>query len=153
MSANPVAAWADRYFEQPEMMTEAEVEAVPVVRETHGGKLQQEILTGPHRMLADGQLSFAARPGAGPYDYLLSKLGACTSMTIRLYADFEKLPLENVSVRLSHGNIHSKGCGTCDTKVDLVDRLDRAVALEGPLDPEQRKRLMEIADRGRGAGR
>jgi putative redox protein len=68
-------------------------------------------------------------------------------MTIRLYADFKKLPLENVSVRLSHSKIHAKDCETCDTKVSTLDQIDRGITLEGPLDDEQRKRLMEIADK------
>ena len=67
-------------------------------------------------------------------------------MTVRLYADFKKLPLENVSVRLSHGKIHAKDCETCDPKVSMLDHIDRAITLEGPLDDEQRKWLMEIAD-------
>jgi uncharacterized OsmC-like protein/alpha/beta superfamily hydrolase len=147
--ANVIAAWADRYLDQPETMTEAEVEAGLVfVRETHGGKFQQEILTGPHHLLADEPVKVRGLgSGPGPYDFLLAGLGACTSMTIRLYADFKKLPLENVSVRLSHGKIHAKDCETCDTKVSTLDHIDRAITLEGPLDDEQRKRLMEIADK------
>ena len=102
--ANVIAAWAERYLDQPEIMTEAEVEAgLVLVRETHGGKFQQEILTGPHRLLADEPEKLGGlNSGPGPYDFLLAGLGACTSMTIRLYADFKKIPLENVSVRLSH---------------------------------------------------
>ncbi len=75
--ANVIAAWADRYFEQPEIMTEAEVEAgLVLVRETHGGKFQQEILTGPHRMLPTSRSSSAgSNSGPGPYDYLLAGLG------------------------------------------------------------------------------
>ena len=75
--ANVIAAWADRYFEQPEIMTEAEVEAgLVLVRETHGGKFQQEILTGPHRMLADEPVKLGGlNSGPGPYDYLLAGLG------------------------------------------------------------------------------
>jgi uncharacterized OsmC-like protein/alpha/beta superfamily hydrolase len=135
--ANVIAAWAERYLDQAEAMTEAEVEAgLVLVRETHGGKFQQEILTGPHHLLADE-----------PANFLLAGLGACTSMTIRLYAEFKKLPLENVSVRLSHGKIHAKDCETCDSKVGMLDHIDRAITLEGPLDEEQRKRLMEIADK------
>jgi uncharacterized OsmC-like protein/alpha/beta superfamily hydrolase len=147
--ANVIAAWADRYLDQPETMTEAEVEAGLVfVRETHGGKFQQEILTGPHHLLADEPVKVGGLgSGPGPYDFLLAGLGACTSMTIRLYADFKKLPLENVSVRLSHGKIHAKDCETCDTKVSTLDHIDRAITLEGPLDDKQRKRLMEIADK------
>jgi uncharacterized OsmC-like protein len=86
--------------------------------------------------------------GPGPYDFLLAALGACTSMTIRLYADFKKLPLTNVSVRLNHEKkIHTKDCEDCENKVTKVDHIDRAITLEGPLDAEQRKKLMEIADK------
>lgn len=147
--ANVIAAWAERYLDRPEIMTEAEVEAgLVLVRETHGGKFQQEILTGPHRLLADEPVKLGGLDsGPGPYDFLLAGLGACTSMTIRLYADFKKLPLENVSVRLSHGKIHAKDCETCESKVSMVDRIDRAITLEGPLDTDQRKKLMEIADK------
>ena len=147
--ANVIAAWAERYLDQPETMTEAEVEAgLVLVRETHGGKFQQEILTGPHHLLADEPVKLGGLgSGPGPYDFLLAGLGACTSMTIRLYADFKKLPLESVSVRLSHGKVHVRDCESCDTKVSILDHIDRAITLEGPLDDEQRKRLMEIADK------
>ena len=148
--ANVIAAWAERYLDQPEIMTEGQVlEGLVLVRETHGGKFQQEILTGPHRLLADEPVELGGLDsGPGPYDFLLAGLGACTSMTIRLYADFKKIPLENVSVRLNHEKkIHTKDCEDCENKVTKVDHIDRAITLEGPLDAEQRKRLMEIADK------
>ncbi len=147
--ANVIAAWAERYLDAPETMSEAEVEAgLVLVRETHGGKFQQEILTGPHRLFADEPVKQGGLDsGPGPYDFLLAGLGACTSMTIRLYADFKKLPLDNVSVRLGHGKIHAKDCETCDTKISMVDHIERTITLEGALDAEQRKRLMEIADK------
>jgi uncharacterized OsmC-like protein/pimeloyl-ACP methyl ester carboxylesterase len=148
--ANVIAAWAERYLDKPETMTEAEVEAgLVLVRETHGGKFQQEILTGRHRLLADEPVKLGGLDsGPGPYDFLLAALGACTSMTIRLYADFKKLPLTNVSVRLNHEKkIHTKDCEDCENKVTKVDHIDRAITLEGPLDAEQRKKLMEIADK------
>jgi uncharacterized OsmC-like protein/alpha/beta superfamily hydrolase len=145
--ANVIAAWAGRYLEQPETVTEADSGLV-LVRETHGGKFQQEILTGPHHLLADEPVKLGGLDsGPGPYDYLLAGLGACTSMTIRLYADFKKIPLDNVSVRLSHGKVHVKDCETCDTKVSMLDHIDRAITLEGNLDAEQRRKLMEIADK------
>jgi putative redox protein len=147
--ANVIAAWAERYLDQPEVMTEAEVDVgLVLVRETHGGKFQQEILTGPHRLLADEPEKLGGlNSGPGPYDYLLAGLGACTSMTIRLYADFKKIPLDNVSVRLSHGKIHAKDCETCDVKTNMVDHIDRAITLEGALSADDRKKLMEIADK------
>jgi uncharacterized OsmC-like protein/pimeloyl-ACP methyl ester carboxylesterase len=147
--ANVIAAWAERYLDAPETMSEAEVEAgLVLVRETHGGKFQQEILIGPHRLLADEPVKQGGlESGPGPYDFLLAGLGACTSMTVRLYADFKKIPLDNVSVRLSHGKIHAKDCATCETKVSMVDHIERAITLEGSLDAGQRMRLMEIADK------
>jgi putative redox protein len=148
--ANVIAAWAERYLDQPEIMTEAEVEeGLVLVRETHGGKFQQEILSGPHRLLADEPIKLGGLDsGPGPYDFLLAGLGACTSMTIRLYADFKKIPLENVSVRLNHEKkIHTKDCEDCENKVSKVDHIDRFITLEGPLDAGQRKKLMEIADK------
>jgi putative redox protein len=148
--ANVIAAWAERYLDQPEIMTEAEVEeGLVMVRETHGGKFQQEILTGPHRLLAYEPVKLGGLDsGPGPYDFLLAGLGACTSMTIRLYAEFKKIPLENVSVRLNHEKkIHTKDCENCENKVTKVDHIDRFITLEGPLDAGQRKKLMEIADK------
>jgi len=148
--ANVIAAWADRYLERPEIMTEAEVEeGLVLVRETHGGKFQQEILTGPHRLLADEPEKLGGlNSGPGPYDFLLAGLGACTSMTIRLYAEFKKIPLANVSVRLNHEKkIHTKDCEDCADKVTKVDHIERAITLEGPLDAAQRAKLMEIADK------
>jgi len=148
--ANVIAAWAERYLDAPATMTEAEVEAgLVLVRETHGGKFQQEILSGPHRLFADEPVKLGGLDsGPGPYDFLLAGLGACTSMTIRLYADFKKIPLDNVSVRLSHEKkIHSQDCANCDTKFTKVDHIERAITLEGTLDAEQRKKLMDIADK------
>ncbi|HMF23903.1 MAG TPA: bifunctional alpha/beta hydrolase/OsmC family protein [Pseudolabrys sp.] len=148
--ANVIAAWVERHLGKPEIMTEAEVEAgLVLVRETHGGKFQQEILTGPHHLLADEPVKLGGLDsGPGPYDFLLAGLGACTSMTIRLYADLKKIPLENVSVRLNHEKkIHAKDCEDCDTKVTRVDHIDCSITLEGPLDAAQRKRLMEIAEK------
>jgi putative redox protein len=147
--ANVLAAWVARYLDQAPERDDAEIETGTVlVRETHGGKFQQEIVSGPHRLLADEPVKQGGLDsGPGPYDFVLAGLGACTSMTIRLYADFKKMPLENVSVRLSHDKIHVQDCETCDTKVAMVDHIERAITLEGPLDAEQRKKLMEIAEK------
>ena len=147
--ANVIAAWAERYLDAPAAMAQTEAETGTVlVRETGGGKFQQEILSGPHRFLADEPVKVGGLDsGPGPYDLLLAGLGACTSMTLRLYADLKKLPLERVSVRLSHNRIHAEDCLNCETKEGMVDRIERAITLEGALDATQRQRLMEIADK------
>lgn len=147
--ANVITAWAERYIERPAERGDEQIEVGTVlVRETGNGKFQQEVLSGPHRFLADEPVKVGGLDsGPGPYDLLLAGLGACTSMTLRLYAGHKKLPLERVSVRLMHNRIHVEDCLNCETKEGMVDRVDRNITMEGPLDTEQRKRLLEIADK------
>jgi putative redox protein len=147
--ANVIAAWAERYLDHPVERSEVQIETGTVlVRETGNGKFQQEILSGPHRFLADEPVKVGGLDsGPGPYDLLLAGLGACTSMTLRLYADNKKLPLKRVSVRLTHNKIHAEDCLNCETREGMVDRIDRNITIEGPLDAGQRKRLLEIADK------
>jgi uncharacterized OsmC-like protein/esterase/lipase len=147
--ANLIAAWAERYLDVPASVAKAQSEAgVVVVRETGGGKFQQEIMSGPHRFLADEPVSVGGLDsGPGPYDLLLASLGACTSMTVRLYAERKALPLERVTVRLTHVKIHAEDCENCESKTGMIDRIDRTITFEGDLDVETRKRLLEIADK------
>jgi uncharacterized OsmC-like protein len=143
-----IAAWVERYLDQPVAPAGTVETGTVLVRETGDGKFQQEISTGPHRFLADEPVKVGGLDsGPGPYDLLLAALGACTSMTLRLYADNKKLPLERVSVRLAHNKIHAEDCLNCETKEGLIDRIDRNISLEGALNAEQRKRLLEIADK------
>ena len=147
--ANVIAAWAERYLEQPAERSDEQIEVgIVLVREAGGGKFQQEIMSGPHRFLADEPVKAGGLDsGPGPYDLLLASLGACTSMTLRLYADNKKLPLDRVSVRLTHNKIHAEDCLNCETKEGMVDRIDRNITLEGALSADERKRLLEIADK------
>jgi len=148
--ASVIAAWAERYLDmavddQPTADTEA---GAVVVRETRRGQFQQEIIVGAHRLLADEPVaSGGLDSGPGPYDFLLAALGACTSMTLRLYADRKQLPLARTVVRLRHSKIHAADCAECETKEGKIDRIERAIALEGALDADQRARLIEIADK------
>lgn len=148
--AGVIAAWAERYLDMAEdaaPMIDAEDGAV-VVRETRRGQFQQEIVVGKHRLLADEPVKVGGMDsGPGPYDLLLAGLGACTSMTLRLYADRKQLPLGQTVVRLRHNKIHAADCAECETKEGMVDRIERVITLEGDLDAEQRARLMEIADK------
>ena len=147
--ANVIAAWAERYLDQPVERSDEQIEIGTVlVRETGNGKFQQEITSGPHRFLADEPVRVGGLDsGPGPYDLLLAGLGACTSMTLRLYAEQKKLPLERVSVRLAHNKIHAEDCLNCETKESMIDRIDRDITLEGALSADERKRLLEIADK------
>jgi putative redox protein len=78
---------------------------------------------------------------------VLAGLGACTSMTMRLYADRKSLPLERTTVTLKHNKIYAQDCADCETRQGMLDRIERVIAMEGNLDAEQRKRLLEIADK------
>jgi putative redox protein len=147
--ANVIHAWAERYLEGPQPASEAAGDAkTVVVRETGEGRFQQEVTVGTHRFLADEPLEVGGLDsGPGPYDLLLAGLGACTAMTLRLYAERKALPLERVTVRLNHSRIHAADCEDCETKEGMLDRIDRAITLRGALDAEQRRRLLEIADK------
>ena len=148
--ADVIAAWASRYLD-PIAVAVAAASDEPrsvTVRETGTGKFQQQVTTGPHRFLADEPVSAGgADTGPGPYDLLLSALGACTAMTMRLYADRKTLPMDRVSVTLSHRKIHAEDCAACETKVGMLDQIDRVITIEGALDADQRAKLMEIADK------
>jgi uncharacterized OsmC-like protein/fermentation-respiration switch protein FrsA (DUF1100 family) len=149
--ADVIAAWAGRYLDPvaPKALADpGEVRRNVVVQETRQSKLQQTVSVGPHRSLADEPVAAGGEDtGPGPYDYLLAGLGACTSMTMRLYADRKSLPLERVTVTLNHDKIHAEDCAECETKSGMLDQIDRVIRMEGALDAEQRKKLMEIADK------
>jgi len=148
--AHVISAWSERYLD---MATDAVFDAdteegTVLVRETGSGKFQQEIVSGAHRMLADEPVKAGGTDiGPGPYDLLLAALGACTSMTVRLYADLKKIPLSRTSVRLRHEKIYAKDCNECETKEGKIDHIDRMITFEGDLTSEQRARLLEIADK------
>jgi putative redox protein len=149
--ADVVAAWASRYLETrkpDDAADEGEAPREVVVRETRNRKFQQTVSVGPHQLLADEPVAAGGDDsGPGPYDLLLAGLGACTSMTMRLYADRKSLPLERTTVTLRHSKIHAEDCAECETKAGMLDQIDRVIAMEGPLDAEQRKKLIEIADK------
>lgn len=149
--ADVIAAWAERYLDPIVSEQAADLGEAPrnvVVRETRNSKFQQTVSIGPHQMLADEPVTAGGEDsGPGPYDYVLAGLGACTSMTMRLYADRKSLPLERVTVTLKHSKIHAEDCAECETKAGMLDQIDRTIAMEGTLDAEQREKLMEIADK------
>ncbi len=149
--ATVLTAWATRYVPglADAEATSAEGDAGRVVvRETRNGSFQQEIFAGRHRLLADEPVSVGGTDtGPGPYDLLLAALGACTSMTIRMYADRKALPLERVSVVLAHDKVHAQDCADCETREGKIDVIERKIDLAGDLDDATRARLLEIAEK------
>ena len=145
--ANVIAAWAERYLDMPPAQPEAAEPGV-LVRETRAGRFQQEITVGAHRLIADEPREVGGLDsGPGPYDLVLAGLGACTAMTLRLYAERKALPLERVTVHLTQAKIHAADCEDCETKEGMIDRIERTITLAGALDEAQRARLLEIADK------
>ncbi|TQV79336.1 bifunctional alpha/beta hydrolase/OsmC family protein [Denitrobaculum tricleocarpae] len=148
--ATVLSAWATRYLGEAEAVgvdLKAQSGTV-VVRETGEGKFTQAIATEFYPLRADEPKSYGGdESGATPYDLLLSGLGACTSMTIRLYADRKGWPLDQVEVTLSHNKIHAEDCADCETKSGRLDLVERQVRVSGDLSDEQRSRLLEIADK------
>lgn len=152
-AAEVIASWASRYIGAEEESTADMTDQPEVtVMETGGGKFQQAVKAGRHRLLADEPESFGGLDtGPTPYDFLSTGLGACTAMTIRMYAERKGIPLERVSVDVNHGKLHAADCEECTDEQKerggKIDRFERAVTLEGDLDEATRKRLLEIADK------
>jgi putative redox protein len=145
-AATVLAAWASRYLEAERV----DDETVPGVRvaEAGEGRFAQLIAAGRHRLRADEPAAVGGDDsGPGPYDLLLAALGACTSMTVRMYAEQKQWPLERVSVELKHDKVHAADCADCETREGKIDRIERVLTLEGNLDEAQRARLLEIANK------
>ncbi len=118
-----------------------------VVRGSAAG-FAQEILTGPHRMAADEPASAGGTDTApSPYDLLLAALGACTSITVGMYARRKGWPLEEVTVNLRHSRVHGSDCAECETKEGMLDRIELDIHFAGTLTTEQRSKLLEIANK------
>jgi uncharacterized OsmC-like protein/alpha/beta superfamily hydrolase len=149
-AAEMIATWAARFI-----VDHSGAAAVPrasaqvVVAETTQGTFLNHVVAGQHRFLADEPVSVGGfDAGPGPYDLLAAALGACTSMTLRLYADRKKLPLDRVTVEVDHGKVHADDCAECaEGRTGMIDRFQRTIHLDGGLDDEQRQRLLEIADK------
>jgi putative redox protein len=144
-----LAAWSSRYIGPAQAEREpAGAPGVVTVSEAGTGRLAQDIVAGPHRLRADEPAALGGEDsGPSPYDLLLAALGACTSMTLRLYAAQKRWPLQRVTVRLRHDKVHAADCAECETREGRIDRIEREIALEGALDETQRARLLEIANR------
>lgn len=150
-AATALAGWVSRYLPEQETADTPTVKAAEgevVVGETGENPFAQTIAVGQHYLRADEP----PRVGGGdtgptPYGLLLAGLGACTSMTLRMYANRKSLPLERVVVRLHHDKIHAEDCAACETQNGKIDRIERTIELSGNLDDATRQRLLEIADK------
>jgi putative redox protein len=143
-----IAAWAERYIQTKLQDLPAAPPGKILVRETREGKFTNQVIVGRHVIRADEPLAAGGLDsGLSPYDLLCAALGACTSITLRLYADLKGIPLERVSVELKHEKIHATDCAECETREGRIDRIERLIGLEGTLDPEQRQKLLEIANK------
>ena len=119
-----------------------------LVTEAGDGPFAQRVLAGRHAMRADEPADVGGRDsGPSPYDFLLTALGSCTAMTIRMYADRKKIALDGVAVSLTHRKQHVEDCADCETESGKIDEIDRVVELKGDLDADTRAALLSIADR------
>lgn len=150
--ATTIATWATRYLpavQQSTSANESGVERGHVVVKERNHQFTRDIHSDNHYWLSDEPTDFGGdNLGPDPYEQLLASVGACTSMTIRMYANRKKLPLEDVTVTLSHSRSHVKDCQDCDNeKPQLLEVISREIRLKGDLTDAQRQRLMEIADK------
>lgn len=153
-AASVLAAWASRYLPDVKVAQDQPVQGADLeegqveVSETGAGKFANQVRAGRHLLPADEPKTMGGTDtGPTPYDYLLAGLGACTTMTLRMYAQRKKLPLENVSVRLSHHRVHAQDCADCESGEGQIAEIQRVIRLQGDLSVDQREKLLEIADR------
>ena len=150
--ATTIATWATRYLPEEQYSTITKDSDIPrghILVKERNHQFTRDIHSDNHYWLSDEPLDFGGdNLGPDPYEQLLASVGACTSMTIRMYANRKKLPLDDVSVTLSHSRSHSKDCQNCDNeKPELLEIISREITLKGDLTDAQRQRLMEIADK------
>ena len=148
-----VAAWAERYLpaaaaDEGDLDPALAAQNGEVVAKTPGDSFRTEVRAGEHALLADEPASVGGTNlGPSPYDLLSAALASCTTMTLKMYAGFKKLPLESVTVRVQHDKIHADDCADCETGDGKIDEFRRVLEIEGDLDEAQRERMLEIADR------
>ena len=147
-AGNVLAAWAERYLQMKPQDLPAAPPGKVLVRETREGKFTNQVIVGRHVIRADEPVAAGGLDsGLSPYDLLCAALGACTAMTIRLYADLKGVPVERISVELKHDKIHASDCAECETREGKIDRIERLIGFEGNLDEAQRQKLLEIANK------
>ncbi|WP_324402021.1 alpha/beta fold hydrolase [Ottowia sp.] len=145
-AAQVIATWAGRYLE-PAPEAPAADDGWVQVQETGTGAYAVDVQAGRHHWLADEPVAVGGDDaGPNPYQMLSAALGACTVMTMRMYANRKQWPLERARVALRHEKVHASDCAECETRTGRIDRIERRIEVEGALDAAQRQRLLEIAD-------
>ncbi|WP_420405636.1 alpha/beta fold hydrolase [Nisaea sp.] len=143
-----IAAWASRLVPEEAVRQPAAREGEVVVAHLGEGKFPQAILAAGHSLRADEPKTVGGdNTGPSPYDLLLAGLGACTNMTLSLYAERKGWQIDRLETRLRHSKVHAEDCTACETQVGKIDKIRREITIEGPLDAEQRQKLREIADK------
>jgi putative redox protein len=146
--AEIVSAWARRYVSILDQRTDGAAIAGVRVRATGAGKFQHEVQAGRHCMLADEPVSYGGLDsGPTPYDFVAIGLAACTSMTLRLYAEKKGWQLPSFAVDVAHDKVHAVDCAECEGREGRIDRFRRRIVLDEPVDEEGRAKLLEIADK------
>ena len=144
--ADMIAVWSRRYLPSDAVQDQPLPGGIVEVRETRAGPLAQLVRAGRHRLAAGEPVAVGGDDaGPGPYDYLLAALGACSSMTMRLYADRKGIAVDRFAVRLSHRRVHAEDCLDCETKEGDIGEITKEVFIAGDVGETERKRLMEIA--------
>ncbi len=147
-AAKTIAAWASRYVIDHRPTTNPKVTSGNVVVAERDKKFAQDIHSDHHHWIADEPSSVGGTNfGPDPYEHLLAALGSCTTMTMRMYAERKNWPVENISVELNHARDHGKDCVECDEAHQKIDVINRKISITGPLDDEQRSRMLSIADK------
>jgi uncharacterized OsmC-like protein/esterase/lipase len=144
-----IAAWAEKYVDIPEKRKWIEdPRDNRVVARIGQAPYRTDILANGHHLVADEPRAVGgSNVGPTPYDLLVSGLGACTCMTLRMYADRKKWPVDSISVKLKHEKIHAEDCRNCETKSGKLDQIELEIEIKGDLDPDQKTRMLEIAEK------
>ena len=143
-----LAAWASRYLEPESVTAKPDTGEYETAARTPVGGFRTEVIAGGHALVADEPAAVGGTgAGPSPYDLLSAALAACTSMTLKIYASHKNLALESATVRVRHGKIHAADCRDCESTEGRIDRFERELLLVGNLTDDQRKRMLEIADR------
>ena len=151
-AAEIIAAWASRFIARDTLPAPSDEHAAISVAETGGGKFQNYVIAGRHRMFADEPADVGGLDsGPSPYDFLSVSLAACTSMTLRMYAAFKKIDVGTIAVEVLHDKVHAKDCADCAEELrdrpGKIDRFERRITISGDIDEALEKKLLEIADK------